>query len=165
MDDTQARHLLKKTVPPHRRFISEGQQLITLYTILSTNIAKTSANNKEGKALTNSHGNPVSIDSIVPGGGRHSARLAKELREALDAGLGPAISRNFALGRAAPGRGAFAHVAGVTPQIVRNTASGQAGLAALLEGSDRELEGESGMSEDIMPVMMHKERSGRIVTE
>ena len=53
------------------------------------------------------------------------------------------MSRNFALGRAAPRRGAFAHIAGVTPQIVRNAASGQAKLAAFLEGFDRKLEGES----------------------
>ena len=124
MDDTQARRLLEETVPPHRRFVSKGQQLITLCTILSTNIAKTSANSKEGKALKNSYGNLVSIDSIVPGGGRHGAYLAKELQETLNTGLNPALLRNFTLGKAALYRGTFAHIAGVTPQIIRNTAPG-----------------------------------------
>ena len=53
------------------------------------------------------------------------------------------MSRNFALGRAAPYRGAFAYIIGVTPQIIKNITSGQTGLAALLEGFNRELEGES----------------------
>ena len=61
------------------------------------------------------YGNPVSINSIIPGGGRHGAYLAKELREALNVGLGLIILRNFALGRAVPRWGAFAYVAGVTP--------------------------------------------------
>ena len=53
------------------------------------------------------------------------------------------MSHNFALGKAAPRRGAFTHITGVTPQIIKNTTSGQAKLAALLEGSNRKLEGES----------------------
>ena len=101
------------------------------------------ANNKEGKALKNLYGNPVSINFIIPGGGRYGACLAKEFRKALNTGLGLAILRNFALGRAVPRRGAFTYITGVTPQIIRNIASGQVKLAALLKGFDRELKGES----------------------
>ena len=36
-------------------------------------------NNKKGKALKNSYKNLVSIDFIVPGGGRHGACLVKKL--------------------------------------------------------------------------------------
>ena len=53
------------------------------------------------------------------------------------------MSHNFALGKAAPRRGAFTYITGITPQIIRNITSGQAKLAALLEGFDRELKGES----------------------
>ena len=101
------------------------------------------ANNKEGKAFKNSYGNLVFIDFIVPGGGRYSARLVKEFREVLDTGFGLIILCNFTLGKAVFYRGAFAYVAGVIPQIIRNIISGQAGLTALLEGINRKLEGES----------------------
>ena len=87
--------------------------MVTLCTILLINIAEILANSKEGKALTDSYRNLVSINFIVPGGGRHGACLAKEFRETLDAGLGLVILCNFALGRAVPRRGAFTHVAGV----------------------------------------------------
>ena len=78
-------------------------------------MAEISANNKKGKALTNSYKNPVSINFIIPRDGRHSARLAKELRKILDTGLGLVISRNFALGKAVPRRGTFTHITGITP--------------------------------------------------
>ena len=83
--------------------------------MLITNIAKLLANNKEDKAFTNSYGNLVSINSIVPGGGRHGARLAKKLRETLDIRLGLIILLNFALSEAVPRRGVFTHITGVTP--------------------------------------------------
>ena len=73
------------------------------------------ANNKEGKAFKDLYKNPVSINFIIPGGGRHGACFAKELREVFNAGLGLVLLRNFALGKAAPRRGAFAHITGVTP--------------------------------------------------
>ena len=60
------------------------------------------ANNKEGKAFTDSYRNLVFIDFIIPGGGRHGVYFAKELRETLDTGLGLVIIYNFALGRAVP---------------------------------------------------------------
>ena len=100
-------------------------------------------NNKKGKALKDSYENLISINFIIPGGGRHGAYLAKEFQEALNTGLGPVILYNFALGKAAPYRGAFAYIIGVTPQIIRNITSGQAKFTALLEDFNRELEGES----------------------
>ena len=54
------------------------------------------------KALTDFYRNPVSIDFIIPGGGRHGARLIKKFREILNTGLGPAIFYNFTLGKAVP---------------------------------------------------------------
>ena len=89
--------------------------MVTLYTILLINIAKTSVNNKEGKAFIDFYKNPVSINFIIPGGGRYGAYLIKEFREILDTGLGPAIFRNFTLGKAVPRRGTFAYIAGITP--------------------------------------------------
>ena len=71
-------------------------------------------NNKKGKAFKNSYGNLVFINFIVPGGRRHGARFVKEFWEALDAGLGLVMLRNFALGKAAPRRGAFIYITGVT---------------------------------------------------
>ena len=116
--------------------------MVTFCTILLINIAKTLANNKKGKAFKDLYGNLIFIDFIIPGGGRHGACLAKEFREALNTGLGLIILRNFTLGKAVPCQGAFAYIAGVTLQIIRNITSGQARLAALLKGVDRELEGE-----------------------
>ena len=73
------------------------------------------ANSKEGKAFTDSHGNLVFIDFIVPGGGRHGVCLAKKLWEVFDTGLSLVILCNFALGRAVPCRGTFAYITGVIP--------------------------------------------------
>ena len=73
------------------------------------------ANNKEGKALKDSHGNLVSIDFIVPGGGRHGACLVKEFWEVLNIRFGLIILCNFTLGKAVLYRGAFTYIAGVTP--------------------------------------------------
>ena len=56
--------------------------------MLTTNIAETLANNKEGKAFTGSYENLVFINFIIPGGGRYGAFLANEFREILDFGLG-----------------------------------------------------------------------------
>ena len=70
------------------------------------------------------HRNPISINSIIPGGGRHGARLAKKLQKALDIRLGLIILRNFTLGKAVPRRGTFIYITGVTPQIIKNTTSG-----------------------------------------
>ena len=101
------------------------------------------ANNKKGKAFKNLYKNPVSINSIIPGGGRHGARLAKKLWKILNIKLGLVILCNFALGRAAPYWGAFAYITGIISQIIKNIASGQIKLAALLKGFNRELKGES----------------------
>ena len=72
-------------------------------------------NNKKGKALKNSYGNLISIDFIVPGGGRHGAYLIKKFRKTLDIKLGLVIFYNFTLGRAVPRRGTFIYITGVTP--------------------------------------------------
>ena len=117
--------------------------MVTLYTILLTNIAKTSANNKKDKALKNLHKNLISINFIIPGDGRHGARLAKKLRETFNTGLGLIILYNFALSKTVPYRGTFTHITRVTPQIIKNITSGQARLAALLEGIHRKLKRES----------------------
>ena len=137
------RRLLEETVLPHRRFVLKGQSLVTLFTILLSNIAKTSVNNKKGKALTDSHKNLISIYFIIPGGRRHRVYLAKEFQETLDIRLGLIILRNFALGKAVPRWGTFAYIAGITPQIIKDITFGQARLAALLDGINRKLEGES----------------------
>ena len=76
--------------------------MITLCIILSTNIVKTLANNKEGKTLTDFHGNLISINFIIPGGGRHGVYLTNKSREILDIRLGLIILYNFALDKAAP---------------------------------------------------------------
>ena len=67
------------------------------------------------KAFKDSLKNPISIDFIVPRGGRHDAYLVKEFQEALDIRLSLTISCNFALGKAVPRRGTFTHITGVTP--------------------------------------------------
>ena len=88
--------------------------MVTLCTILLINIAKTWANNKEGKAFKNLYGNPVFINFIIPGGGYHGARLAKKFRKTLDIRLGLIILYNFTLGKAVPYRGTFAYITEVT---------------------------------------------------
>ena len=70
--------------------------------LLLNNITKTLTNNKKGKALIDSYKNPVSINFIIPGGGRHGAYLAKKFQEILDTGLGLIILHNFALGKTVP---------------------------------------------------------------
>ena len=89
--------------------------MVTLYIILLTNITKTLANNKKGKAFKDLYKNLISIDFIIPGGGRHGARLTKEFREILNIRLGLIILYNFTLGKVAPRRGTFAYIAGVIP--------------------------------------------------
>ena len=79
------------------------------------NITETLANNKKGKALKNLHKNPISINSIIPGGRRHNVHLAKEFRETLNTKLSLVIFCNFALGKAVPYWGTFTYITGVTP--------------------------------------------------
>ena len=88
--------------------------MVTLYIILLINITETLANNKKGKAFKDLYKNFISIDFIIPGGGRHSTYLAKELRETLNTGLGLMILYNFTLGKAVPYWGAFTYIIGVT---------------------------------------------------
>ena len=79
------------------------------------NIAKTLANNKKGKAFKDLHKNLISINFIIPRGGRHGAYLAKKLREILDTGLNLVILRNFTLGKVISHRGIFTYIIGITP--------------------------------------------------
>ena len=89
--------------------------MVTLCTILLTSISEISANSKKGKALVNFYKNPVSINFIVPGGGRHGTYFTKKFREIFDIRLGLVILCNFALGKAALRRGIFIYITGVTP--------------------------------------------------
>ena len=52
--------------------------MVTLYIILAINIVNILTNSKKGKAFKDFYKNLVSINFIVPGGGRHGARLAGE---------------------------------------------------------------------------------------